>query len=170
MTFWSIATLWKSIGTSPEGVEKKKLYVKFEKCKFKMIEVNFLGHKITQQGLKMDDHKVKEILDWEPPGLIPSLRSYLGLVSYYHKFVKNFAKIAMPLTKNLRKSFGTYVWDEACNEAFETLKGILVKVYVLKLPNFDKDFEIHSDAFDFVIGGILVQDGRTVALKRKCGP
>jgi hypothetical protein len=56
----------------------------------------------------------------------------------------------------LKKSSKIYEWDEACNEAFETLKGILVKVPVLKLLNFDKDFEIHSDAFDFAIGGVLV--------------
>jgi hypothetical protein len=57
----------------------------------------------------------------------------------------------MFLTNLLKKSFGSYEWDEACNEAFETLKNILVKALVLKLPDFDKDFEIHSDAFDFAI-------------------
>jgi hypothetical protein len=50
----------------------------------------------------------------------------------------------------------TYIWDEACNEAFETLKGIMVKAPVLKLLNFDKDFEIHFDAFSFAIGRVLV--------------
>jgi hypothetical protein len=73
----------------------------------------------------------------------------------------------MPVTKLLKKSFGTYEWDETCNEAFETLKGILVKAHVLKLSDFDKDFEIHSDAFDFAIGGILVEDGRLVAFENK---
>jgi len=62
----------------------------------------------------------------------------------------------MPLTNLLKKSFGTYEWDEACSEAFETLKGILVKAPMLKLPDFDKDFEIHSDASNFAIGKILV--------------
>jgi hypothetical protein len=65
------------------------------------------------------------------------------------------------------KSSETYKWDGACNEAFETMKGILVKMLVLKLPNFDKDFEIHSDASDFAIGGILVQDGKSMAFKNK---
>jgi hypothetical protein len=115
----------------------------------------------------MDDHKVKAILDCEPPRLVPALRSFLGLASYYCEFIKNFAKIATPLTNLLKKSSGTYEWEEACNEAFETLKGILVKVPVLNLPNFDKDFEIHSDASDFAIGGVLVQDGRPVAFENK---
>ncbi len=110
---------------------------------------------------------MKAILDWEPPRSIPALRLFLGLASYYRKFIKNFAKIATSLTNLLKKSSGTYEWDEACNEAFETLKGILLKTNVLKLPDFDKDFEIHPDAFDFAIGGVLVQDGRSVAFESK---
>jgi len=98
---------------------------------------------------------------------VSALRSFLGLASYYHKFIKNFAKIAAPLTNLLKKSPVTYEWEGACDEAFETLKGILMKVSVLKLPDFDKDFEIHSDAFDFAIGGVLVQEGRPVAFENK---
>jgi hypothetical protein len=76
-------------------------------------------------------------------------------------------KIATPLTNLLKKSSRTYEWDGTCNEAFETLKNILVKAHVLKLPDFDKKFEIHSDAFDFVIGRVLKQDGRPVAFENK---
>jgi hypothetical protein len=107
------------------------------------------------------------ILDWGPPKSVPALRSFLGLASYYCKFIKNFAKIATPFTNLLKKSAVTYDWEEACDEAFGTLKGILVKVQVLKLPNFDKDFEIHSDASDFAIRGVIVQDGRLVAFESK---
>jgi hypothetical protein len=139
-----------------QRLRENKLYAKLEKCEFKVKEVDFLGHRITQEGLKMDDRKVKVILDWEPPKLVPALRSFLGLASYYRKFIKNFAKIATPLTNLLKKSTGSYKWDGACDEAFETLKGILVKAPMLKLPDFDKDFEIHSDASDFAIGGVLV--------------
>jgi hypothetical protein len=89
------------------------------------------------------------------------------LASYYHKFIKNFAKMASPLTNLLKKFVGTYEWDGACNEAFETLKGILVKTPVLKLPDFNKDFEIHFDASNFAIGGILVQERRLMAFESK---
>ncbi len=121
-----------------------------------MAEVDFLGDKITQEGLKMDDHKVEAILDWESLRLVLALRSFLGLASYYRKFIKNFVKITTPLTNLLWKSFGTYEWDETCNEALETLKCILVKALVLTLPDFDKDFEIQFNAYDFVIRGVLV--------------
>jgi hypothetical protein len=120
------------------------------------MEVNFLGHRIIQEGLKMDDHKVKAILDWQPPKSISTLKSFLGLASYYRKFIKNFAKIATPLTNFLKKSVETHKWDGAYDEAFEALNGILVKAPMLKLPDFDKDFEIHSDASDFAIGEVLV--------------
>ncbi len=143
------------------------MYVKLEKCEFGVTEVDFLGHRITQEGLKMDDHKDKAILDWEPPKLVPALRSFLGLASYYCKFIKNFAEIAAPLTNLLKKSAVTYEWEETCDETFETLKDILVKAPVLKLPNFDKEFEIHSDGSDFAIGGVLVQEGRPVAFESK---
>jgi hypothetical protein len=115
----------------------------------------------------MDDHKVKAILDWEPPRLIPALKPFLKLASYYCKFIKNFAKIAMPLTNLFKKSSRIYEWDETCNAAFETLKGILMTTSMLKLFNFDRDFEIHSNAFDFAIGGILVQNGKSIAFKNK---
>jgi hypothetical protein len=126
-----------------------------------------LRHRIIQEGLKMDDHKVKAIVDWEPPKSVPTLRSILGLAFYYCKFIKNFANIAAPLINLLKKSAVTYEWEGACNKAFETLKGILVKALVLKLPDFDKDFEIHSDASNFAIGGVLVQEGRLVAFESK---
>jgi hypothetical protein len=130
-------------------------------------EVDFLRHKIAQEGLKMDDIKVKAILHWEPPRSVSALRSFLGLTSHYQKFIKNFVKIATPLKNLWKKSSRIYEWEEACNEAFESLKGILVKAPVLKLLDFDKDFEIHFDAFDFAIEGGLMQDGRPVAFENK---
>jgi hypothetical protein len=150
-----------------QRLKENKLYAKFKKCKFEVMEVDFLGHRITQERLKMDDHKVKAILDWESPRLVPTLRSFLILASYYYKFIKNFVKIAMPLTNLLKKSSKTYEWDEVCNEAFETLKGILVKAPMLKLLDFDKDFDIHFDASNFAIGRVLVQDGKLVTFESK---
>ncbi len=89
------------------------------------------------------------------------------MASYYRKFIKNFTKIATPLTNLLKKSSEAYEWDEVCNEAFETLKGILMKTLMLKLLDFDKDFEIHFDASDFAIRGVLVQDEKPMAFESK---
>jgi hypothetical protein len=75
-----------------QRLRENRLYAKFQKCEFGVMEMDFFGHRITQEGLKMDNHKVKAILDWEPPISIPSFRSFLGFASYYHKFIKNFAR------------------------------------------------------------------------------
>jgi hypothetical protein len=150
-----------------QRLKENKLDVKFKKCEFEVMEMDFLRHRITFEDLKMDDHKVKPILDWESPRLVLAIRSFLKLASYYYKFIIFFAKITMPLTNLLKKSSKTYEWDEVCNEAFETLKRILMKAPVLKLFDFDKDFEIHFDASNFAIGGVLVQDGRLVAFNSK---
>ncbi len=88
-----------------QRLKENKLYAKFEKCDFGVTKVDFFGHRITQEGLKMDDHKVKAILDWEPPRSVPTLKSFLGLASYYRKFIKNFTKIMTPLTNLFKKSF-----------------------------------------------------------------
>jgi len=89
----------------------------------------------------MDGHKVKAILDWELLRSVLALKSFLGLASYYCKFIKNFTKIVTPLTNLLKKSSKIYEWDKACNEAFEPLKGILVKTPMLKLLTLIKIFK-----------------------------
>ncbi len=91
---------------------RENKYAKIEKCEFGVTKMDFLGHRITQEGLKMDEHKVKAILDWKPPRSVSALRLFLGLVFYYCKFIKKFTKIAMPLTNLLKKWSRTYEWDE----------------------------------------------------------
>jgi hypothetical protein len=92
----------------------------------------------------MDDHKVKAILNWKPPRLVFALRSFLGLASYYCKFIKDFIKIATPFDQPFEKLIRNLWMGWNMQWVFETLKGILVKAPMFKSPNFDKDFEIHS--------------------------
>ena len=83
-----------------------------------------------------------------------------------HRFIRDFSKIARPLSDLLKKG-ASQEWDEPCHQAFEELKNKLSLLPMLKFPKFDKPFEMHTDASDFVIGGVLMQDGRPIAYKSK---
>jgi hypothetical protein len=85
---------------------------------------------ISSEGIAVDPSKVRDILDWEPPKSVYQVRSFLGLVGYYRRFIPNFSKISKPITELLKK--GTkYVWSKECNEAFQTLKKLLMTLLVL---------------------------------------
>lgn len=153
-----------------EAVLKKlrdnKLYANGEKSEFAQLEIEFLGHVVTGDGIKPDMKKVKAIQEWKRPSTQKGLRSFLGLANYYRRFIRNFSKIAKPLSDLLKKGVNQ-VWDEFCYQAFEELKNKLSSPPVLKFPEFDKPFEVHTDASDFAIGGVLMQDGRPIAYESK---
>jgi hypothetical protein len=79
------------------------LYAKFSKCDFWLKEVSFLGHIITDGGIAVDPRKVQDVLNWSPPKNVPEIRSFLGLVGYYRRFIEGFSKIVKPLTTLLEK-------------------------------------------------------------------
>ena len=126
-----------------------------EKCSFVQWEVEFLGHKIAERKLMIENSKVKVILEWEPPTKVPELLSFLRLVNYYRHFIKGYSAKAAPLTDLLKKN-RTWHWSEECQHAFEELKKAINEDLVLVLPNHTKPFKIHTDASDFAIGGVLM--------------
>ena len=87
-----------------EILRKEKLYAKFSKCEFWKKEVQFLGHVISIDGIRVDPAKIESVLNWERPRTPTKVRSFLGLAGYYRRFVKDFSKIAVPLTKLTRKN------------------------------------------------------------------
>ncbi|GJS21721.1 putative nucleotidyltransferase, ribonuclease H [Tanacetum coccineum] len=143
-----------------------ELYVKLEKCSFAQDEVEFLGHKIKDGRLMMDGAKIKAIKEWEPPTKVTELRSFLGLVNYYRRFIMGYSAIASPLTDLLKKN-KAWIWDEECQAAFESLKKAVMEEPVLRLPDVTMPFELHTDASDFAIGGVLMQDGHPIAFESR---
>ena len=117
----------------------------FSKCEFWLQEVQFLGHVVNKEGIKVDPAKVKAVMNWKRPKTPTEVRSFMGLAGYYRRFVQDFAKIATPLTKLTRKN-EKFEWNEGCEKSFQELKDKLISAPVLALPDETGDFVIYSDA------------------------
>lgn len=149
-----------------QALREHELYIKLEKCSFAKEEVSFLGHKIGGGKIMMEDKKVKAIREWEEPKTVPQLRSFLGLVNYYRRFIRGYSTICAPLTDLLKKN-KPWVWSMPCQKAFDALKEAVTSEPVLALPDHDKAFEVHTDASDFSIGGVLMQEGHPIAFESR---
>jgi hypothetical protein len=135
-----------------------QLYAKFSKCEFWINEVSFLGHVISSEGITVEPDKVRDVLDWKPPTSVAQVRSFLGLASYYRRFILNFSKILEPITELLRKG-NKYVWSKDCEEALMTLKKLLTTSPVLVQPDIAKSFDVYCDASGTGLGCVLIQEG-----------
>ena len=94
-----------------QTLRDKKLYAKLSKCEFLLKEVFFLGHIVSAKGIRVDPTKIAAIVNWKPPRNVIKMRSFLGLVGYYRRFVRGFFVIASLLTKLLRKGI-KFEWTD----------------------------------------------------------
>ena len=145
-------------------LEEHNLTIKVEKCAFFKPSCRYLGHVISQEGIKPDSEKVSAIKNYPRPTDLQGVRSFLGLASYYRKFVKGYSNIAAPLhdlTKNNpRKGKNVKVdWGEAQEKAFCDLKNALAYDACLAYPDFELPFILTVDASDKACGGTLSQRG-----------
>ena len=99
------------------------LFAKFSKCSFGQTHIEYLGHIVSQEGVRMDDKKVQAVLQWPVPSSLRQLRAFLRLASYYHKFIRHFAVVAAPLTDLLKHD--DFLWSDRSIEAFHLLKQAL---------------------------------------------
>jgi hypothetical protein len=145
-----------------QRLREHQLYAKFSKCEFWINEVPFLGHMISLEGIVVDPSKLRDVLDWKLPTSVHQVQSFLGLADYYRRFILNFSNIAKPITELLKK-ISKYVWSEACDEAFQTLKKLLTTSPVLAQPNITKPFDVYCDASGTRLGGVLMQEGQVIS-------
>jgi len=96
---------------------RHKLYAKFKKCDFWMEKVHFLGHVVTKEGISVDPAKIAAVVDWPRSTNVTEVGSFLVMAGYYRRFVKDFAKIASPLTQLLRKD-RQFDWSPSCETSF----------------------------------------------------
>ncbi|CAH1272763.1 RTL1 [Branchiostoma lanceolatum] len=127
-----------------------------EKCKFAQPKVHFLGHVVSRHGVQPDPTNTDKVRNWPTPTSIAHVRSFLGLASYYRKFVRHFAKIAEPLHVLTRKG-SSFSWSSDCQAAFETLREALTSPPILAYPDFSRPFTLHTDASDSAVGAVLSQ-------------
>lgn len=154
-------------------LQEANMKVQLDKCEFFKDEVEFLGFLISQKGIQTNPKKVEAIVNFPYPKTLKDLRSFLGLSGYYRRFVKDYAKIAKPLTNLLRGEEGrvsrnlsskkVIEVDGPARTAFDKIKNILAsRDVILTYPDFDKNFELTTDASNHAIGAVLSQDNRPI--------
>ena len=118
-------------------LEENNLYMKLEKCKWKVREVGFLGVVIGSKGIKIEEEKVKGVLEWLIPTYVKDIQKFLGLANYYCRLIEGFAAIARPL-HNMVKKDKKWDWTEKQEKVFRELKEKFTKELVLATLDLDK--------------------------------
>ena len=140
-----------------DRLRKANLKLKISKCDFIKKKLNYLGHIISDEGISVDPEKVSVMKNLKPPENIRDVRSFLGMTSYYRKYVPNFSKIAKPLTALTRKN-ARFKWSDEAQTAFETLKEALLQAPILAFPDISKPFKLYTDASQYAMGAVLIQE------------
>lgn len=140
-----------------DRLRESNLKVTLDKCEFLRKEVLYLGHTITKNGLMPNNDKIKAVLNFPLPRTTTEIKSFLGLVGYYRKFIKDFAKLTQPLTSCLKKKNKINHTKPEYIEAFERCKELLTNAPLLQFPDFSKPFVLTTDASNFALGAVLSQ-------------
>lgn len=142
-------------------LKDRQLYAKFSKCVFWLKEVQFLGHVISKEGIVVDPSKVEVVTKWESPKNVGEIRSFLGLVGYYRRFIEGFSNIALPMTQLTRKG-KKFEWTKECEESFQKLKERLTSSPILILPDPSGPFDVYCDTSYQGLGCVLMQERKMI--------
>ena len=139
-----------------EKLRKHKLKLKLKKCGFLKTETNYLGFIINKNGIKPDQKKVEAIRSLPVPTCVREVRSFVGMCSYYRRFIPNFSQIAEPII-DLTRKYAHFKWTDTHQRAFEFIKDSLTTVPLLVYPNCNKPYTLYTDSSDTCIGACLTQ-------------
>lgn len=148
---------YRHIETVFKRLSENELYVGTKKCTFFAEEVEFLGLIVGKHGIRIGEDRTDAVRLWPKPSSITELRSFIGLLQFFRRFIKGFSEIAAPLTNLTRKGIGIAKWDKRCDEVFQEMKDKLSSAPILVPANWNKPFRCHTDASQFSIGGTLTQ-------------
>ena len=147
----------KLVAEVVKRLEENDLYMKPEKCKWKVKEVEFLGVVIGLEGIKMEKEKVKGVLEWPTPKCVKDVQKFLELANYYCQFIESFALIARPLHDMVKKD-KKWDWMGKQEEAFKELKKRFTEEPVLAASDIDKKMRMEVDVSDYATGGVLLME------------
>jgi hypothetical protein len=156
-----------------QKLREHKLYCRPHKCHFNQAELEYLGHVVGRDGVRVDPRKVKVVQDWPVPKDVHQLRSFLGMANYFRRFIQAYSSLTRPLTDLLKATANVAKdWGPKAQSAFEGVKFALTHAPVLVLPDLkaaqdDKPFEVIADACGTDIGAVLLQGGHPVAFESR---
>jgi len=135
-------------------LEENSLYLNIDKCEFEQDHIDFLGVRVENNQLKMEEGKINKVKNWTPPRNLREVRRFLGFTGYYRYFIKGYSAIAKLLLE-LTKQSTPWHWDAPQQQAFDNLKGKMCEKPVLQQPDFDKTFYLQTDASAYGVGAVL---------------
>ena len=145
-------------------LRENRIKLKGKKCDVVRLQVPFLGHIVTEQGIKVDPAKIEKVKAARAPSCKKELRQFLGLTGYYRRFVEGYVKMAGPLYEALKDrepgTRWTTIWTSECQKSFENLKDAMTKTPVLIFPDLEKrHYILYTDASQWGVGNVLCQIG-----------
>lgn len=143
--------------TIASRLSKGNLTVNLEKSKFCHDKLKYLGFMLTKDGIQVDQGKVSAILEFPSPKNVKNVRSILGMIEWYRRFIPDFSIIAAPITNLLKKTNNKFIWTEEAESAFNRLKVCLTTAPILATPDYSLEFTIQTDACDLGMGAVITQ-------------
>ena len=140
-----------------ERLRENNLKIQLDKSEFLRKEVAYLGHIISEEGIRPNPDKINAVKNYPIPKTAKEIKAYLGLLGYYRKFISNFAKLTKPMTKCLKKGRTINIEDEDYVNSFNESKLLLINAPILQYPDFNETFTVTTDASNYAIGAILSQ-------------
>ncbi|KAE9361304.1 hypothetical protein PF008_g1156 [Phytophthora fragariae] len=131
--------------------------LKMKKCHLGRSQVAFLGHIVTPTGILLNPETVKAVMNVQSPCDVHGIRSFLGLTSYFRRYIPGYALISAPLER-LKAKEASFFWNEDCESAFQQLKRALMKPPILVYPDMKKRFKLYVDSSRYAVGACLMQE------------
>ena len=137
-----------------EKLQQHQLVARLEKCCFNAASIQYLGHIVYAEGIRVNPSKVAAVRDWPQPRTPRQVRQFLGLANYFRKFLRGYSHMVAPLIALTREKH-SFSWGELEQEAFDWVKNALTSAPLLCMPEFSQPFEVMIDTSDYALGAAL---------------